>query len=79
MIEPIHDNTFNYWMDWLDAHSIDHTKISDKDLSEWMHGMEKVIGDHFMNSVPSSWLDKNEDDVDDEWENIPHENDDCEN
>ena len=77
MSEPNQDTTFNYWMDWLDAHRIDYTKIPNKDLIEWMNGMEEAIGEYFMDLVPDEWLTE---DIlgDDEWEDLPHEDDDHE-
>jgi hypothetical protein len=77
MSESNQDNTLNYWMDWLDAHRIDYTKIPNKDLITWVNSMEEVIGEYFMDLVPDEWLTE---DIlgsdDDEWEELPHEEDD---
>lgn len=78
MSEPNQDTTFNYWMDWLDAHRIDYTKIPNKDLIEWMNGMEEAIGEYFMDLVPDEWLTEDILGDDDEWEDLPHEDDDHE-
>ena len=78
MSEPNQDTTFNYWMDWLDAHRIDYTKIPNKDLIEWMNGMEEAIGEYFMDLIPDEWLDEDILCDDDEWEDLPHEDDDHE-
>ena len=66
------DTTFNYWLDWLDANAVDHSKVPNKELIEWMNDMEEAIGEYFMDLVPPHWLD----DDDEEWEELPHEDDD---
>ena len=62
------DTTLNYWMDWLDAHRIDYTKIPNGDLVKWVNDMEEAVGDFFMDMIPDEWLD--------EWEDLPSEGDD---
>jgi hypothetical protein len=82
MSEPNQDTTLNYWMDWLDAHRIDYTKIPNKDLVEWMNEMEEAVGDYFMDMVPDEWLDEDvlvdDDEDEDEWEELPDGDDDHE-
>ena len=81
MSEPNQDTTLNYWMDWLDAHRIDYTKIPNKDLVEWMNDMEEAVGDFFMDMVPDEWLDDDilgDEDDEDEWEELPDNEDDPE-
>lgn len=81
MSEPNQDTTLNYWMDWLDAHRIDYTKIPNKDLVEWMNDMEEAVGDFFMDMVPDEWLDDDilgDEDDEDEWEELPNNEDDSE-
>lgn len=81
MSEPNQDTTLNYWMDWLDAHRIDYTKIPNKDLVEWMNDMEEAVGDFFMEMVPDEWLDDDileDEDDEDEWEELPDNEDDPE-
>jgi len=72
------DNTLNYWMDWLDAHRIDYTKIPNKDLINWVNDMEEAVGDFFMDMVPDEWLDEDVLGEDDEWEELPDDGDDHE-
>jgi hypothetical protein len=65
------ENTFNYWIDWLDAHNIDHANIPNKELITWMNDMEEAIGEYFMDMVPPEWLDDDEDEL----EELPNEDD----
>jgi hypothetical protein len=77
MSESNQDTTLNYWMDWLDAHHIDYTKIPNKELIAWVNDMEEAVGEYFMDMLPDEWLD---DDLidDDEWEELPDDDDDHE-
>ena len=72
------DTTFNYWLDWLDANAVDHSKVPNKELIEWMNDMEEAIGEYFMDLVPDEWLYEDVLGDDDEWEDLPHEDDDHE-
>ena len=70
------DTTLNYWMDWLDAHRIDYTKIPNGDLVKWVNDMEEAVGDFFMDMIPDEWLEEDMLVDTDEWENLPSEGDD---
>lgn len=70
------DTTLNYWMDWLDAHRIDYTKISNADLVKWVNDMEEAVGDFFMDMIPDEWLEEDMLVDTDEWENLPSDGDD---
>jgi len=76
MSESNQDTTLKYWMDWLDAHEIDYTKIQHKDLISWVNDMEEAVGEYFMDMLPDEWLDS--DILDEEWEELPDEDDDHE-
>ena len=70
------DTTLNYWMDWLDAHRIDYTKIPNGDLVKWVNDMEEAVGDFFMDMIPDEWLEEDMLVDTDEWENLPSDGDD---
>ena len=70
------DTTLNYWMDWLDAHRIDYTKIPNGDLVKWVNDMEEAVGDFFKDMIPDEWLEEDMLVDTDEWENLPSDGDD---
>ena len=70
------DTTLNYWMDWLDAHRIDYTKIPYGDLVKWVNDMEEAVGGFFMDMIPDEWLEEDMLVDTDEWENLPSDGDD---
>lgn len=72
MSESNQDTTLKYWMDWLDAHHIDYTKIPNKDLITWVNDMEEAVGEYFIDMLPDEWLGDDED----EWEELPSEEED---
>ena len=77
MSESNQDTTLKYWMDWLDAHHIDYTKISNKDLITWVNDMEEAVGEYFMDMLPDEWLGEDVlGDDEDEWEELPSEEED---
>lgn len=76
MSESNQDTTLKYWMDWLDAHQIDYTKIPNKELITWVNDMEEAVGEYFMDMLPDEWLDS--DILDEEWEELPDEDEDHE-
>ena len=70
------DNTLNYWMDWLNAHRIDYSKIPNKEIVNWVNDMEECVGEFVFDMIPDEWLDS--DTLDEEWEELPDEDDDHE-
>lgn len=76
MSESNQDNTLNYWMDWLNAHHIDYSKIPNKEIVNWVNDMEECVGEFVFDMIPDEWLDS--DTLDEEWEELPDEDDDHE-
>jgi len=72
------DTTLKYWMDWLDAHFIDYTKIPNKELIDWVNDMEEAVGEFLPDMLPDEWIDSVVPDDEDEWEELPDDEDDHE-
>lgn len=63
--------TENYWKDWLKAFEVDPSMYTNDDFIEWVNDMEEVLGEFMPDMIPDEWLAD-----DDEWEDLPSEEDD---